>query len=146
MKTHLLLIFSFSNLGFKTARMLVNWAYCHSHCLFLVVLLSYLQISVTVHGRKDSLPVGGTPFAGTRVWGAMIQTDPEMAALLGRDFYRVPQGVNGTAADNARLRNKHGAEMVKQLPFHVDMWPSVFSSSCPNRATKGGYGTQLLCR
>ena len=48
------------------------------------------------------------PFANRSVYGAMIFTDPATANLLGRDFYRVPQGVNGTAQDNAKARLAHG--------------------------------------
>jgi hypothetical protein len=117
--------------------------FTNSWSWFLITVV--LLVKATVFAKHGSItPPGGTSFAGTRVWGAMIQTDPEMAFLLGRDFYRVPQGVNGTAADNARSRNKHGQAMVKQLPFQVDMWPSVFSSSCPNRPTKGCFDRQFL--
>ena len=79
----------------------------------------------------------GTAFANTTVWAAMILTDPMTAGVLGRDFYRVPQGVNGTAVDNAYRRIEHAKETVKTFPFPVDMWWSVYAPECPGRKTKG---------
>lgn len=71
------------------------------------------------------------------VTGAMIFTDPNTAGLLGRDFYRVPQGVNGTAVANAQARVSHGKKFIEELPFPVESWWSVFAQSCPWRTTKG---------
>lgn len=79
----------------------------------------------------------GTLFGNVRVWSAMIQTDPSMAALLGRDFHKVPQGVKGTAEQNAWQRVELGRNMTRELPFRVDFWWSVFGGSCPHRLTKG---------
>ena len=79
----------------------------------------------------------GTKFANTTVWGAMILTDPMTAGVLGRDFYRVPQGVNGPAVDNAYRRIEHAKNTVKTFPFPVDMWWSVYAPECPGRKTKG---------
>lgn len=79
----------------------------------------------------------GTVFANTTVWAAMILTDPMTAGVLGRDFYRVPQGVNGTAVDNAYRRIEHAKATVKTFPFPVDMWWSVYAPECPGRKTKG---------
>lgn len=61
----------------------------------------------------------GTHFAGTTVWGGMIQTDPKMSSMLGRDFHKVPQGVKGTPVDNANIRLENGRKMIAELPFHV---------------------------
>lgn len=77
------------------------------------------------------------PFANRSVYGAMIFTDPATANLLGRDFYRVPQGVNGTALDNANARLAHGKNFIAELPIPVESWWSVFAQSCPWRTTKG---------
>jgi len=76
-------------------------------------------------------------FANRTVYGAMIFTDPNTASLLGRDFYRVPQGVNGTATENALARLAHGKQMIAGLPIPVESWWSVFAQSCPHRPTKG---------
>jgi hypothetical protein len=67
----------------------------------------------------------------------MIQTDPAVANLMGRDFKQIPQGVNGTQVDNAVLRLENGRKMAAELPFPVEFWWSVFAQSCPFRKTKG---------
>ena len=84
-----------------------------------------------------SLHSGGTKFGNTTVWGAMILTDPTVAGLMGRDFSRVPQGVNGTAVDNAWARVDHAKEMTKSLPFNIEFWWSVYAQSCPHMVNKG---------
>lgn len=76
-------------------------------------------------------------FANRTVYGAMIFTDPATANLLGRDFYRVPQGVNGTALDNANARLAHGKKFIAEFPIPVESVWSVFAQSCPWRTTKG---------
>ena len=53
-------------------------------------------------------------FGNHSVTGAMIFTDPNTAGLLGRDFYRVPQGVNGTAVENAQARVAHGKKFIEE--------------------------------
>jgi hypothetical protein len=85
----------------------------------------------------QSTTTRGTKFANTTVWAAMILTDPMTAGVLGRDFYRVPQGVNGTAVDNAYRRIEHAKQTVKTFPFPVDMWWSVYAPECPGRKSKG---------
>eukprot|EP00596_Hydrurales_sp_CCMP1899_P004193 CAMPEP_0119039714 /NCGR_PEP_ID=MMETSP1177-20130426/9336_1 /TAXON_ID=2985 /ORGANISM="Ochromonas sp, Strain CCMP1899" /LENGTH=251 /DNA_ID=CAMNT_0007003925 /DNA_START=550 /DNA_END=1305 /DNA_ORIENTATION=- len=83
------------------------------------------------------MEAGGTKFANTTVWAAMIQTDPTVAGVLGRDFHKVPQGVNGTAVDNAWARVEHAKKMTVDLPFNVAFWWSVYAPNCPSRNAKG---------
>lgn len=64
-------------------------------------------------------------------------TDPMIAAVLGRDFHRVPQGVNGTAMQNAEWRILNGRKTISELPFHVSEWYSLHAPPCPNRPAKG---------
>jgi hypothetical protein len=75
----------------------------------------------------------GRHFAGKVVYGAMIHTDPKIASVLGRDFHKVPQGVNGSAVENAQLRFESGRKMVQELPFPVQLWWSVYAAPCPGR-------------
>ena len=56
---------------------------------------------------------------------------------MGRDFYRVPQGVNGTAQDNAKRRIEHAKLTAQALPFPVEFWWSLYVPDCPGRKTKG---------
>lgn len=67
-------------------------------------------------------PLTGTKFANTTVYAAMILTDPDIAEVLGRDFHRVPQGVNGSARANAEARIAHARKTTVELPFAVDFW------------------------
>lgn len=79
-------------------------------------------LSINVSGERQTYPLIGTKFANTTVYAAMIMTDPMVAAVLGRDFHRVPQGVNGSAAQNAEWRLQNGKITAKELPFHVEFW------------------------
>eukprot|EP00981_Chlorochromonas_danica_P006149 scaffold1290_cov248-Ochromonas_danica.AAC.34 len=67
----------------------------------------------------------------------MIVTDPVIADVLGRDFHRVPQGVNGTAAENAWKRIENGKKTIAELPFNVEIWYSLHAPACPKRKNKG---------
>jgi len=79
----------------------------------------------------------GTAFAGHNIYGTIISTDPKMARIMGRDFHKVPQGVDGTPANNANKRMEHAKAMSAQLPFSVETWWSVYTQNCPKRKTKG---------
>ena len=116
--------------------------------LFFVCLLPFATYNCQRHRKVSrstqqdaasttNLHRGGTNFANTTVWGAMIQTDPTVAGLMGRDFSRVPQGVNGTAVDNAWARIDHAKQMTTDLPFNVEFWWSVYAQSCPHMSNKG---------
>jgi hypothetical protein len=86
--------------------------------LFLIVLMGIKCIS-----KEGSInPYKGTKIGNTTVYAAMILTDSSVAGYLGRDFYRVPQGVNGTAVQNAQWRIENGKKTASELPFHVDFW------------------------
>lgn len=56
--------------------------------LLLLRLLLLVTVLLCSAVQQQSQPPSGTVFAGKNVWGAMIQTDPKMAYLLGRDFHR----------------------------------------------------------
>jgi hypothetical protein len=79
----------------------------------------------------------GVEFAGKTVYSAIISTDPKMAMVMGRDFHKVPQGVKGSPVSNAYQRLEQSRRMTAELPFPVETWWSVFTSSCPNTNTKG---------
>ena len=79
----------------------------------------------------------GETFAGRTIYGAVINTDPKMSMVMGRDFHKVPQGVKGSPASNAMQRLEQSKNMAAEMPFTVESWWSVFTSSCPNTATKG---------
>lgn len=64
----------------------------------------------------------GISFANRTVYAEIILTDEVIADVLGRDFHRVPEGVNGTAKDNALRRHKNAQLLASELPFHVDFW------------------------
>lgn len=64
-------------------------------------------------------------------------TDPDVAGVLGRDFHKVPEGVNGTAVDNALARVSHGRELAKEIPFPINVWWSIHAISCPVSRTRG---------
>jgi hypothetical protein len=80
---------------------------------------------------------GGEIFAGRKVYGAVINTDPKMSMVMGRDFHKVPQGVKGSPASNAIQRLEQSRNVAAQMPFTVESWWSVYTQSCPNTATKG---------
>ena len=80
---------------------------------------------------------GGENFAGRRVYGAVINTDPKMSMVMGRDFHKVPQGVKGSPASNAIKRLEQSRSLAAKMPFTVESWWSVYTQSCPNAATKG---------
>ena len=63
-----------------------------------------------------------TRFANHTVFSGIILTDPAVSAVLGRDFHKVPQGVNGTTAQNALIRHASASQTISQLPFAVDKW------------------------
>lgn len=86
--------------------------------------------------QQQSMPQG-TKVGDLNIWAGMIYTDPITAGIMGRDFNRVPQGVNGTAQQNAFRRIRHAENMTAQLPFPVQKWWSVYVSSCPSRMNKG---------
>lgn len=105
----------------------------------LITMMSYLSLIIVLvvpvlvvlaagggsgHNKNQpaSNPYQGTKIGNVTVIGAMILTDPMVAEVLGRDFNRVPQGVNGSAAQNANWRIENGKNTAKQLPFHVDFW------------------------
>jgi hypothetical protein len=79
----------------------------------------------------------GEEFAGRTVYSAIINTDPKMAMVMGRDFHKVPQGVKGSPVSNAYQRLDQSRRMTSELPFPVETWWSVFTSSCPHTTTKG---------
>ncbi len=81
--------------------------------------------------------VTGTMLGGKLVFSAIINTDPMIAGVLGRDFHKVPQGVNGTQRDNALLRIENSKLLIKQLPINVDSWLSIYAPPCPDRPSKG---------
>lgn len=87
---------------------------------YLFVLSFYHSLQPAFGVQQQALT--GTKFANTTIYAAMILTDPLIAEVLGRDFHRVPQGVNGTARENAERRMEHAKETAKQLPFAVDFW------------------------
>ena len=111
----------------------------------LILYLLQLSTSSSQISRKvpqtnkiaEDLKILGTKFANTTVWAALIQTDASVAGIMGRDFNRIPQGVNGTANQNAWIRVDHAREMTANLPFHVDLWWSVYSRNCPGKNNKG---------
>lgn len=96
-------------------RMVANTIY-HSLLIVWLGLLLYTQVVLSAK------PLIGTKFANTTVYAAMILTDPDIAEVLGRDFHRVPQGVNGTARQNAEKRIFHAKQTAMNLPFAVDFW------------------------
>jgi len=79
----------------------------------------------------------GASFADHNIYSAIISTDPKMARIMGRDFHKVPQGVDGTPANNANKRMEHAKAMTAQLPFPVETWRSIYTQNCPKRKTKG---------
>lgn len=106
--------------------------------MHLKILISQKLRNVNRLSRTTELiEAGGTKFANTTVWAAMIQTDPTVAGILGRDFHKVPQGVNGSAVDNAWARVEHAKKMTIDLPFSVSFWWSVYAPNCPTRNAKG---------
>lgn len=90
--------------------------------LLTSLLLVLVLLSIDSLAERQTYPLIGTKFANTTIYAAMIMTDPMVAAVLGRDFHRVPQGVNGSATQNAEWRLKNGINTAKELPFHVEFW------------------------
>jgi hypothetical protein len=103
--------------------------------LLAVCCIQALQQQHREQGSKAFIK--GTLFANTTVYAAMILTDPMVADVLGRDFHRVPQGVNGSAADNAKWRIQNGKKTASELPFKVEFWYSIHAPGCPHRKNKG---------
>ena len=99
------------------------------------LLLPLLQ-ALTLCSYAGSLGVG-TFLGGKQVYSGIINTDPMIADVLGRDFHKVPQGVNGTAAENAHSRLRNSKELVNQVPFAVESWFSIYAPSCPGKPSKG---------
>lgn len=86
----------------------------HILLLLIIALVSKMALSAK--------PLTSTKFGNVTVYAAMILTDPDIAEVLGRDFHRVPQGVNGTARQNAEQRMYHAKQTANNLPFAVDFW------------------------
>jgi hypothetical protein len=84
------------------------------------VVVSFIILVLKIGTSQK--PLSGTKFGNTTVYAGMILTDPTIAEVLGRDFHKVPQGVNGTARSNAEMRIEHAKQTAKQLPFAVDFW------------------------
>jgi hypothetical protein len=105
--------------------------------LLIVLLLQYCSISVQQSRDSKHDSIKGTRFANTTVYAGMILTDPMIADVLGRDFHRVPQGVNGTAKANAEWRIENGKKTAAELPFKVEFWYSLHAPACPKRKNKG---------
>ena len=68
-----------------------------------VIISSLQSVLGNKHHIQPVTPVS-TFFANHTLFAAMISTDPSLANILGRDFHKVPQGVNGSASENAVLR------------------------------------------
>ena len=105
--------------------------------LFLCVNRSFQQRGNDRNAELRKPGLEGTFFANTTVYAAMILTDPMIADVLGRDFHRVPQGVNGSAGDNANWRIENGKRTAAELPFKVEYYYSIHAPACPNRKNKG---------
>lgn len=107
----------------------------------VLALVLFLVISVrhTVQQGNEKFVnfIKGTAFANTTVYAGMILTDPMVADVLGRDFHRVPQGVNGSANQNAKWRIQNGKNTAMELPFKVEYWYSIHGPGCPKRKNKG---------
>jgi hypothetical protein len=113
------------------------------------LILVILYIIIAIYGNLCEGRPGGNdkeininPYKGTKignvtVFGAMVLTDPDISAVLGRDFHKVPQGVNGSTSQNAEWRIRNGKETASKLPFNVDYWYSLHAPACPNRKNKG---------
>lgn len=99
--------------------LLINIVYLHVLCLLLVLSQ---PVASGKHSNGESSPYKGTRLGNATVFGAMILTDPDISAVLGRDFHKVPQGVNGSTSQNAHWRIENGKKTASQLPFNVDFW------------------------
>jgi hypothetical protein len=106
---------------------------CELHLLLSVALFFFIQSSL---GKLENT-YRGTRVGNITVFGAMILTDPDISSILGRDFHKVPQGVNGSTAQNAEGRIQNGKYTASQLPFDVQFWFSLHAPPCPNRKNKG---------
>jgi hypothetical protein len=98
----------------------------------LVFAILLLALDFSTSGKISS-----TMFADKKIYGAVINTDPQIASVLGRDFHRVPQGVNGTATENANQRLQNSKILISSLPVAIDSWWSVYAPSCPGKVSKG---------
>lgn len=97
---------------------------CFLNQQFIVFIIFFLlhYFAASKHNAAEINPYKGTKIGNVTVFGAMILTDPDISAVLGRDFHRVPQGVNGSTAQNALWRIENGKHTANQLPFNVDFW------------------------
>lgn len=89
--------------------------------LFGCLSHKYLQ-AARGRARNEPNPYPGTFFGNRTLHAAIIVTDPHIAAVLGRDFHKVPQGVNGSAAQNAQWRIMNAHRTIAELPFPVEIW------------------------
>ena len=105
--------------------------------LTIIFITALLGCCSVIFGKSNDLLSGGTKFANTTVWAAIIQTDPTLSGVMGRDFHKVPQGVVGTTTENALKRHGNARNMTQKLPFPVVPWMSVYAANCPFRNGKG---------
>ena len=93
-------------------------------CLQLLELIYGIRDSLAAqnlaNGGKSVTSARGYPFAGHNVYGIIINTDPKMARIMGRDFHKVPQGVDGTPAAN-RERETHPAPPCSTRPARTSL-------------------------
>jgi cell division protein FtsI/penicillin-binding protein 2 len=94
--------------------------------VYLTLLVLFGLIIILNAAPSSTKVLTGTKFANTTIYAAMILTDPAIAEVLGRDFHKVPQGVNGTARQNADARVQHAKMTASGLPFAVDFWYIIF--------------------
>ncbi len=99
--------------------------YIISRFASILIFLAVITVVRSKHNAVEPNPYKGTRIGNVTVYGAMILTDPDISSVLGRDFYRVPQGVNGSANQNAHWRIENGKQTASQLPFNVDFWYSI---------------------
>ena len=72
--------------------------------IFLLIIIFF----ILCYNSQSSGIGSGQRFANQTIWATMILTDPMTANILGRDFHRIPQGVNGTQIENAWRRVENG--------------------------------------
>ena len=102
--------------------------------LMRLCLFGFSMVSLLPH----VVPLGDPTFFGSKqLYGAIINTDPAIAEVLGRDFHKVPQGVNGTAKENALTRIENSKTMIGTLPFRVESWSCMYAPSCPGKPGRG---------
>jgi len=100
--------------------------------IFLLIIIFF----ILCYNSQSSGIGSGQRFANQTIWATMILTDPMTANILGRDFHRIPQGVNGTQIENAWRRVENGKKMTESLPFKVTFWWSIWTQPCPQTVTK----------